>query len=705
MPASGPRSRGARAHPCPWQGKPALLRSSANSGLVLATQKLDCITGRGTSDPHARPLPRPAQRNGAADPQDASLPLPRPLVVPARRGRSLLVRRPGRDRDLPDALLREQHGARRVPRALRAAARAGDDGGVPLGARPLDDGQGRAPDAPDAPLGGRRLRRRDRAALDPDLLYRRLPHAARADLLDRPHDPHRHAGRGLPRLLAGRRPALGDGPCDRLCGRGLVPIRRREPRRPDLGRAVPGQARLLLADVHRARLPDPGADRDAARSAPGARRAAAPYAVQGEPPPDRAQDRRRPPVPGADAALARALLRGRWSAVPAGWARADQSHLALGPVPHLRLDERRAAGLVPRLADRRAAARAGVRPHDRALHARAEPILGRSLLPAPRLHVPLPLALYREALRRRQRLPQPARPAARCSHADGDRDDDADLGLPSVHRRQLGPDRRDLRAPIRLADLGVPHPGGGCAAAGWADLVLDMPRAAGGRAGRAAAQTRRARGRARLMLTVLQEKLGEAHGLAIAAAVVVEKVEERTLDLELRRRLWTMQEEAAEVRARCLAVEEGFGEELAAELLAHANTTREHAADLAGAWFKAGTSPLRAWSFLAMGEAGGSLGRARERDERKAADEVARDRDPEVREELVVTDRRARADAVEELDRPHDRVVEAPEEEHEADQPGHDDPDAQRLGGAFDEPRHHRHQGARDEPAQGRRPG
>jgi hypothetical protein len=107
-----------------------------------------------------------------------------------------------------------------------------------------------------------------------------------------------------------------------------------------------------------------------------------------------------------------------------------------------------------------------------------------------------------------------------------------------------------------------------------------------------------------MMLTVLQEKLAEAHGLAIAAAMVVDKVEERTLDLELRRRLWAMQEDAAEVRARCLAVEEGLGEELAEELLAHANTTREHAADLAVAWFKAGTSPLRAWSFLAMGEAG-----------------------------------------------------------------------------------------------------
>jgi hypothetical protein len=102
------------------------------------------------------------------------------------------------------------------------------------------------------------------------------------------------------------------------------------------------------------------------------------------------------------------------------------------------------------------------------------------------------------------------------------------------------------------------------------------------------------------MLTVLQEQLAEAHGLAIAAAVVVDKVLERTLDLELRRRLWELQDDAAEVRARCLAVEEALGE----ELLAHAHVTRDHAADLAAAWFKAGTSPLRAWSFLAMGEAG-----------------------------------------------------------------------------------------------------
>jgi hypothetical protein len=106
------------------------------------------------------------------------------------------------------------------------------------------------------------------------------------------------------------------------------------------------------------------------------------------------------------------------------------------------------------------------------------------------------------------------------------------------------------------------------------------------------------------MLTVLQEKLAEAHGLAMSAAVVAGKVEERTLDRELRRRLWEMQEDAGRVRARCLELERSFGEESAGELLARANTTYEHAAELVGAWFKAGTGPLAAWSFLAMGEAG-----------------------------------------------------------------------------------------------------
>jgi hypothetical protein len=105
------------------------------------------------------------------------------------------------------------------------------------------------------------------------------------------------------------------------------------------------------------------------------------------------------------------------------------------------------------------------------------------------------------------------------------------------------------------------------------------------------------------MLSVLQERLGEAHGLAIAASVTVDRVEERLLSHRLRRDLDTMRLDAQETRTRCLEAERAFGEELAGQILAHANTTSEKAADLAAAWFKAGTGPLAAWSFLAMGEA------------------------------------------------------------------------------------------------------
>jgi hypothetical protein len=106
------------------------------------------------------------------------------------------------------------------------------------------------------------------------------------------------------------------------------------------------------------------------------------------------------------------------------------------------------------------------------------------------------------------------------------------------------------------------------------------------------------------MLTVLQEQLGEAHGLAIAASETVDKVESRVLEPDLRRRLDELQLDASETRARCLETERVFGEETAAEILAHATTVSEKAADLAGSWFKAGTGPLAAWAFLAMGEAG-----------------------------------------------------------------------------------------------------
>jgi|SRR5690242_14598019 hypothetical protein len=105
------------------------------------------------------------------------------------------------------------------------------------------------------------------------------------------------------------------------------------------------------------------------------------------------------------------------------------------------------------------------------------------------------------------------------------------------------------------------------------------------------------------MLTVLEEALAEAHGLAIAAGAVTERVAGRTEDGGLRGALAELRADGDETRARCLEVERSLGL-VADEVLSHANTTNEKAADLAGAWFKAGTGPLAAWSFLAMAEAG-----------------------------------------------------------------------------------------------------
>lgn len=106
------------------------------------------------------------------------------------------------------------------------------------------------------------------------------------------------------------------------------------------------------------------------------------------------------------------------------------------------------------------------------------------------------------------------------------------------------------------------------------------------------------------MLTVLQQQLGDVHGLGMAAAETVERVEARLLDAELRRRLDVLRLDAAQIRARCLDAESSYGPELASEILARANIVGERAADLAAVWFKAGTGPIAAWSFLAMGEGG-----------------------------------------------------------------------------------------------------
>lgn len=105
------------------------------------------------------------------------------------------------------------------------------------------------------------------------------------------------------------------------------------------------------------------------------------------------------------------------------------------------------------------------------------------------------------------------------------------------------------------------------------------------------------------MLTVLQEKLAEAHGLAISASTVTAKLRTWVEEPQLLALLDELRAEADTTRVRCMQVESLAGEELAEEMLAHANSISNTGADLLGSWFKAGTDALRAWTFLAMGEA------------------------------------------------------------------------------------------------------
>jgi hypothetical protein len=105
-------------------------------------------------------------------------------------------------------------------------------------------------------------------------------------------------------------------------------------------------------------------------------------------------------------------------------------------------------------------------------------------------------------------------------------------------------------------------------------------------------------------LTVLQEKLAVAWGLALAAATLTEKVEERTRERTLLLELSRMRDDARETQARCHAEAATLPHEIAEELRATAQRTRDHAGELSVIWLKAGTDPVGAWTFLSMGEAG-----------------------------------------------------------------------------------------------------
>lgn len=105
-------------------------------------------------------------------------------------------------------------------------------------------------------------------------------------------------------------------------------------------------------------------------------------------------------------------------------------------------------------------------------------------------------------------------------------------------------------------------------------------------------------------LNVLQEKLAVAWGLALAAVTLTEKVESRTPDPSLRLDLSRMREDARETQARCQGEVAALPVEVANELRATAQRTKDHAGELSVIWLKAGTDAVGAWTFLAMGEAG-----------------------------------------------------------------------------------------------------
>jgi hypothetical protein len=101
------------------------------------------------------------------------------------------------------------------------------------------------------------------------------------------------------------------------------------------------------------------------------------------------------------------------------------------------------------------------------------------------------------------------------------------------------------------------------------------------------------------VLTPLQEKLAEVLGLALAAPVVLAKVEQRADDPSLAE----MREDAAEIQARCGAIAAAWGEQRW-DALSHADLVQRKACELAAAWFKAATDAVQAYEFLAMAEAG-----------------------------------------------------------------------------------------------------
>ena len=342
----------------------------------------------------------------------AALRLSRPLDVPVRRDRPLLLRRPRRDGHVPHVLLRSEPRDDDVPRRLRAARGRADVGRVRL--------------------DGRHRRSTSRAGL----LIRQTHHWAAlvfvaaivlhlmrvffTGAFRKPRELNWFIGLTLLTL------ALLEGftgyslPDDLLSGMGLaiaysvalsIPIVGAQPRALALGRRLPrlrrNRARLfivhvLLLPVLIAVLICGAPASSCARSTRSSRARDAPRRTWSG-----------PAVAGVRAPLARPAARGRRRARRPRRAGADQPGLAVRPLRDLARDERRPARLVSRLADRRAASDALVRRRDRRPHRDPESVLRRGAVPVRHLRTAVRVAGARAAEHGGRRGASPARPTAR----------------------------------------------------------------------------------------------------------------------------------------------------------------------------------------------------------------------------------------------------------------------------------------------------
>ncbi|CAA9428004.1 MAG: Ubiquinol-cytochrome C reductase, cytochrome B subunit, partial [uncultured Quadrisphaera sp.] len=286
--------------------------------------------------------------------------VPRPLVVHARGDRALHLRGAADLGHVPEPVVRAEHDAGALRGRLRAPPGRHGLRRLQLLAGAVLRGARRAAHAADPPLVGPALRRRDHRPHGPGVPDRGVPQAPRVQLGHRLGAGRAGPGRRLHRLLAPRRPALGQRPAHHPGRHPLDPggrllhlllhVRRGVPRRGDHPEAL---HRPRDAHPRRADRPD--------RRPPRAAGAAQAHPVP-RPGPQEHQRGRLPAVPRVHRQGRRVLLHRLRRGRAHRGVRDDQPDLelrALRPVPDLR---RHPARLVHRLRRRRPAPDAGLDP-------------------------------------------------------------------------------------------------------------------------------------------------------------------------------------------------------------------------------------------------------------------------------------------------------------------------------------------------------